>query len=271
MAVNDTATTLEDTASAPINVLTNDTNAVGGTVSIVSQGAVGTAVVNPDNTITYTPNLNANGLDNFQYRVTVGAQVSNAAVVSVTITPVNDPPTANNDTATAIVNVATTINVLANDTDPDGAADIVAVANVSPVTPAGATATIVGTNISFTATATGTFTFTYQARDAAGVLSNVATVTVTVAPAETITIARALFILSGGRYRVDGAITPAAGQTIRLDLLAGTTLLRTDTVPTDAAGVFTLDVRGLVLPSGPLTVRATSSNGAVVTVPVLRR
>ena len=57
-------------------VLANDTNATGGTVTIVSAPILGTATVNVDGSIRYTPRLNANGNDSFTYTVTVGTQVS---------------------------------------------------------------------------------------------------------------------------------------------------------------------------------------------------
>lgn len=263
----------EDSGATLIDVLANDTVdggpiPPGATIAIVGAAQLGSAelVAGPPAMISYTPTLNATGTDVFTYAVTVGGLASNVASVTVTITPVNDPPTANNDSATAIVNVVTPINVLANDTDPDGAADIVAVANLTQPTPAGASVALNGTTVNFTANAAGTYTFTYQAQDAALALSNVATVTVTVAPAETITIARALFIITGGRYRVDGSISPAAGQTMTIDLLTSAgVLLRRDTVPSNAIGFFTFDVRGLTFPTLPSTIRVTSSNGAVVT------
>jgi hypothetical protein len=269
VAVNDTATTLEDTA-VTITVLANDTGVAGGTVSLVSAPLLGTAAVNPDGTIGYTPRLNAFGTDSFTYRVTVGTQVSNTASVTVTISPVNDAPVANPDAFTAVANLAASLAVTSNDTDPDGAADIVAAANVSAVTPAPgttgtATATAVGKNVSFTATAAGIYSFTYQARDAAGALSNPTTVTVTVSSAETIVIQLAQFTVSGGRYRVSGSIAPASGQTMTIQMLntAGT-VLRTDTVAS-AAGAWALDIRNISLPSGANRVRVTSSNGTVQT------
>lgn len=272
VALNDTATTPEDTA-VTIDVLGNDTNASGGTVTIAIPPLLGGVVINPDNTVTYTPNLNAIGVDSFMYRVTVGAQISNVANVAVTITNVNDPPTATNDTATAIANLATAINVLANDTDPDGQADLAAVASLTQPTPAGASVVLNGTAVSFTATAAGTYTFTYQAQDAGGLLSNVATVTVTVAGAETITVTRAE-LRANTRLRVDGTIAPASGQTLTVQFaannqaIAGTAAF---TVVTDAAGFWTVDARNITAPGSATQVKVTSSNGTVQFAPLLRR
>jgi len=274
VANNDTATTAEDTPVI-IAVLANDTGVTGGTVSLVAAPALGTAAVQADGTVRYTPNLNRNGTDAFTYHVTtVGGTVSNTATVTVAISPVNDNPVANPDTLSATANIQATLNVLANDTDPD-VGDVLSVANVSAVTAAAgtlgtATATAAGNAVTFIATAAGSYTFTYQARDAALALSNPATVTVTVSAAETLTIARAQVITSNpGRYRVDGTITPDTGQTITIQLTntAGT-VLRTDTV-VEAAGVWAVDVKPFVLPTGANRVVVRSSNGTVATAPLI--
>ena len=70
----------------------------------------------PD-TIAYTPDANYCSTDTFTYTVNGG----DSATVSVTVTCVDDPPTAVDDTRTVAEDSgATTFNVLANDTDPDG-------------------------------------------------------------------------------------------------------------------------------------------------------
>lgn len=275
VASNDLASLSEDSAGISIAVLANDTLGgasipAGALVTLVASPRLGTATVNPDGTIRYAPAANANGTDSFTYQVTVNGVASNIANVTLTIAPVNDPPVAAPDSFTAIAGVTTTLGVTANDTDPDGTADIVAVANLSLVTPAAgtlgtATATALGTGVSFRATAAGIYAFTYQARDAAGSLSNPTTVTVTVASAETVAITQAEFRTNGGRYRVSGTVAPAAGQTMTIQLLnAAGTVLRTDQVAS-AAGAWTLDLRNIALPAGANRVRATSSNGGTAT------
>jgi hypothetical protein len=90
---------------------------------------------------------------------------------------VNDPPVAVNDSATTAYQTAVTVNVLANDTDPEGTP--LSIASVS--TPANGTATISGGKIVYTPKAgfSGIDTFTYTASDGVS-LSNAATVTITV-------------------------------------------------------------------------------------------
>jgi hypothetical protein len=276
VAVNDAVTVARNSGLTAIPVLANDSvfpaaspiPAVGATIAIVTPPSLGTAVVNPVGTIDYTPNLNASGLDSFTYTVTVAAVVSNVAIVTVTI---NDPPTAVNDSATATINVATQINVLANDTDPNGQADIVAIANLTQPTPAGASVALNGNVVNFTATAVGAYTFTYRAQDAQGALSNVATVTVTVGAAGTITVSRAILV-SGTSLVVEGTVTPA-GQTLTIrfatlnQAIAGS---RVFTVTPRADGRWVIAVRNITAPGSATQIKVTSSNGTVLFAPLVR-
>lgn len=70
--------------------------------------------------LTYSPNTNFNGPDSFTFKVNDGKADSAAAIVSITVTAVNDQPTANDDNATTQEDAPiVTIDVLANDTDVD--------------------------------------------------------------------------------------------------------------------------------------------------------
>lgn len=226
MAVNDAATVAEDSGLNVINVLANDSvngGAIpaGSTVTVVLAPALGAYSVNGNGTINYTPSANAFGSDAIAYTVTVAGLTSPSAFVLITVTPVNDPPVAVADTAAGVPNQGIAISVLANDTDPDGAADLVGAVIVAP--PAGATATVgVGGVITFTAALAGQYTFTYQAVDSRGVQSNVATVAVNVQGNETITILRSDFIVNKLRWRVEGNTTLAAGQTMTIAYDNGT-------------------------------------------------
>lgn len=245
MANADSVTTNEDTPALNIPVLSNDTLAglplpAGATVAISAQGRLGSASLNPlsgvNATINYTPNLNANGTDIVGYTVTVGGFTSNEGYLTIIITPVNDAPTAVNDTGGAPNNKPVTINVLANDTDPDGAADLasgLAAAVIQSLpTPAGATLTCnggaavvvgqpsavcAGGSITFTPTTLGTFTFTYRARDAAGALStNTATVSMTVNAVEAIVVTKSIFTGKTWRWTVAGTDSVLGGQTLTI-------------------------------------------------------
>ncbi|WP_180919304.1 tandem-95 repeat protein, partial [Vibrio parahaemolyticus] len=119
--VADKATVVEDTPTI-IKVLGNDT--FEGDDKVVSLDtnngpANGTVSVNPDGSVTYTPNDNYHGTDSFTYIVTSGG-VSESTTVSVDVTPVNDAPVAKDDTAITDEDTPVTIDVLPNDTDIDG-------------------------------------------------------------------------------------------------------------------------------------------------------
>ncbi|KPM85601.1 hypothetical protein AOR10_24390, partial [Vibrio alginolyticus] len=116
---SDRATVVEDTPTI-IKVLGNDT--FEGDDKVVSLDtnhgpANGTVSVNPDGSVTYTPNDNFHGTDSFIYIVTSGG-VSESTTVNVDVTPVNDAPVADivADKATVVEDTPTIIKVLDNDT-----------------------------------------------------------------------------------------------------------------------------------------------------------
>ena len=129
VANDDTAATGED-SSVTIPVLANDTDVEGDTLSITgidATGLKGEVTENADGTITYNPNgqfddlgPNDTAVETFQYAVGDGNGGSDSATVTVTISGGNVPPTANDDQASTDEDTDTTIDVLGNDTDPDG-------------------------------------------------------------------------------------------------------------------------------------------------------
>ncbi|HIF5581323.1 TPA: tandem-95 repeat protein, partial [Vibrio parahaemolyticus] len=119
--VADKATVVEDMPTI-IKVLGNDT--FEGDDKVVSLDtnngpANGTVSVNPDGSVTYTPNDNYHGADSFTYIVTSGG-VSEYTTVNVDVTPENDAPVAKDDTTITDEDTPVTIDVLPNDTDIDG-------------------------------------------------------------------------------------------------------------------------------------------------------
>ena len=80
-----------------------------------------TAVVNADNSITYTPNADFTGTDTFTFQASDGPLTSAVANFTVTVTAVNDPPVAVPDTLTVDQNSGPNpVDLLANDIDVDG-------------------------------------------------------------------------------------------------------------------------------------------------------
>ena len=110
----------EDSGATTIDVLANDTDPDGGPKTITSKtnGSHGTVTItNGGADLTYPPDANYCGSDTFTYTLNGGS----TATVSVEVTCVDDNPTAVNDSKTVDEDSgATTIDVLANDTDPDG-------------------------------------------------------------------------------------------------------------------------------------------------------
>lgn len=93
VAANDTASTDEDTA-VTVNVLTNDSDPDGDDLRVTAASAVnGTVIVNPDGTITYTPNAEFNGTDTITYTISDGEGGTSTATVDITVAAVNDAPT----------------------------------------------------------------------------------------------------------------------------------------------------------------------------------
>ncbi|GAB1362870.1 hypothetical protein MASR1M32_21060 [Rhodobacter sp.] len=178
----DEAETPEDTPVI-IDVLANDTDPNGDTLSIDGTPTAdhGTVTVNQDGTITYTPDENYNGPDTITYVVTDPDGNTATSTVAVNVTPVNDAPVANDDTATTTVGTAVVIPVLANDTDVDG--DTLTVTG-SPTSPNGTVVVNADGTITFTPDAgfTGDTTIDYEISDGNGG-TDTGQVAVTVNPA----------------------------------------------------------------------------------------
>ena len=184
---NPDAFTVAEDSTAALDVRANDTGLGDPPITTtVSDPPRGTATVNADGTIQYAPDADANGLDTFSYTITDATNQSSTAVVTVTITPVNDTPVAVADTATAAEDTATTVAVLANDTGLGDAPVVVTATDpASGTTVIGAGGTVVYTP---DAGFRGTDTFMYTVRDVDN-QSGTATVTVTVTDTDDLPVA----------------------------------------------------------------------------------
>jgi len=92
-AVDDHFTFDEDGGHQEIDFLADDTNAQN--LTEWSQPAHGSLVHSPDETFTYQPDPDFNGEDSFTYTISADG-VSDTATVHITVSPVNDLPTAQN-------------------------------------------------------------------------------------------------------------------------------------------------------------------------------
>ncbi|MEM7084192.1 MAG: tandem-95 repeat protein [Pseudomonadota bacterium] len=215
VASGDVGITDEDT-SITLNVAANDTDIDSAIdlASIVLQSFPTHGVATPDTlgNVIYTPNANFAGDDSFSYRVAdVEGQLSGTAQVTVTVLAVNDTPVAVDDSVTTDENNAVVIDVLANDVDSDGLADIVSAqlvtgASIGAVTPGADTG-----QFSYTpnVNANGVDQFTYQLVDAAGATSNAATVTITITPVPSAPVV------------LDSSVSTRTGASLDIDVLVG--------------------------------------------------
>ena len=191
LAVADNTSTDED-SPVSISVLTNDSDTdlalEGDVLTIVSADNVshGTVDLATDKkSLTYTPAANWNGTETFTYTIRDNANARSTASVKVVVSPVNDAPSAVDDTATVNEDNSVQINVLGNDEDPDLAHEGDTLTILSAGVAAHGTVTVATDkkNLTYSPAAdwSGTDTFTYIMQDKNSIQSN-ATVTVTVNP-----------------------------------------------------------------------------------------
>ena len=179
-ANDDAATTPEDTP-VTIPVLGNDVDPEGQPLTVIDATAPnGTVSVNPDGTLTYTPNPDFNGTDTITYTITDPDGNEDTATVTVTVTPVNDAPVAEDDASTTPFNTPITFAVVANDSDPDG--DTLTILG-TPTSPNGTVARNPDGTLTFTPTTgfVGNAVVTYTIVDEEG-LTDTATWTIAVRP-----------------------------------------------------------------------------------------
>ncbi len=229
VATNDNIRSYQNTA-VTVAVLANDTdpNAVPpnsvsllagqlANPTLVSQPAQGTATVNGDGTITYTPPTNYTGSASFNYQVCDRATPALCATATVTINVLPTPPAATtlspvsvDDLLLTQLNGSKTGSVSANDYDPQGLA-----LSYSTGQPGSGTVVMSATG-SYTYTPapgfTGPTSFTYQVCNTAG-RCDVATVSVLVQP-----LPPSIRLLP--QVYLQGALFGVSGSLMRDDLRA---------------------------------------------------
>ncbi|EPM7939682.1 Ig-like domain-containing protein [Vibrio alginolyticus] len=125
VAVDNSAQLLEG-GSFEVNVLGNDSDADVGdsfeltSVTVVDTPAHGSVNVTASGAIVYNPNENYFGEDSFTYTVAdLAGAVSNAATVTMTVTPVNDAPMAQAQSQTLDEDNSLVITLVGSDIDND--------------------------------------------------------------------------------------------------------------------------------------------------------
>lgn len=177
-ATDDNAAVNEDDLATVINVLSNDNDPEGNPIAItgITQPANGTSTNNGTD-VSYQPDPNYCGPDSFTYTLNGGS----TATVNVTVNCDDDSPVAVNDLANLTEDdPATVINILSNDTDPDGG--LMQVASVGAA--ANGTVTNNTTNVSYQPDADfcGSDSFTYTLNGGSTATVNVSVACVDDAP-----------------------------------------------------------------------------------------
>ena len=127
VTTDDTAVTIEE-IPVTLDVLTNDFDPDGDTLVVISTSvpANGMVVVNPDNTLTYTPFVGFIGTELIHYTIDDGDGGTASGSVEISVIPANNPPIAADDSyapaedANIVGNVLTDDTGSGPDTDPDG-------------------------------------------------------------------------------------------------------------------------------------------------------
>ena len=168
-AKDDTDTTQPNTpVTTPVtnNDTTSGTRLDPGSVTVETPPTHGTTVVNPDGSVTYTPNPNFTGTDTYVYQVCdTSKPTSSCAKATVTITVQPNRITAVDDTAKTPADTPVTINVIGNDTTTKVPLDPNSVTVVTP--PANGTVTCTAGSCVYTPNPgyVGQDSFTYRVCD----------------------------------------------------------------------------------------------------------
>jgi VCBS repeat-containing protein len=189
VAVADSVSTSEDGSLtiAAATLTANDSDIDGDSLSVLSvdgSASVGTVqlvggqVVYTAGSAFQTLRVGETALDRFSYTVTDASGATATATVDVVINGANDAPTAGDDSAFANAGGSVIINVLANDSDPEGEA-----ITIASVGTAGNGTVVINADgtVRYTPNAgfSGNDTFTYAVQDASGAVDT-ATVSVVV-------------------------------------------------------------------------------------------
>ena len=197
VTVANTLTVNEDAAITNTNVISNDTEADGDTLTLTaaSTDGTGTVAVNADGlSVDYTPAADFNGTETITYTVSDGALTA-TGTFTITVTAVNDAPVAVADALTVSEDAAiTNTDVIANDTDVD--ADTLTLTAASTDGTGTVAVNADGLSVDYTPAAdfNGTETITYTVSDGALTATGTFTITVTavndapVAVADTLTV-----------------------------------------------------------------------------------
>jgi HD domain-containing protein/Big-like domain-containing protein len=119
-----TESTLERITQEDHSVVVGVEEAAGGdrvtSLLVLGQPEVGSAKVTKSRKLLYSPPPNFNGAVSVVYKACWSGHNCGTGVVAITVRPVNDAPIVRDDTASTGRRAPVAIDVLANDSDPDG-------------------------------------------------------------------------------------------------------------------------------------------------------
>jgi MYXO-CTERM domain-containing protein len=252
--------TLAEDVPTAVGLLANDLDGDALTFTVVTPPSHG-ALTGSGASLTYTPDADFNGTDSFSFVAGDGLADSSPAAVTLTVTPVNDPPSAHEGGAMSDEDSAVAITLVATDVDGDA----LTYAVVTP--PAHGSVTVSGAVATYTPAAnySGPDGFTFRANDGAA-YSAPAAVAIGVAPVNDAPVAQAqsvstsaetpvAFTLAGTDVEGDALTYTVVTQPIN-GTLTGTGAALTYTPAAGFSGndAFTFKVNDGAADSAPATV-----------------
>ncbi|MCP4538326.1 MAG: tandem-95 repeat protein [Chloroflexi bacterium] len=177
VANDDSFAVAKDSSGNVLDVLANDDDPDGDGLTVIAVGDPVSGTATTDGSmVVFTPTQDFSGTVVFAYTISDPGALTDTAAITVSVGGSNDPPVAQNDVATTDEDMPVTIDVLDNDSDPDGQTLFLSAVGM----PANGSTGIAGDAVDYTPDAdwSGTDIFTYTTSD--GELTDTATVTVTV-------------------------------------------------------------------------------------------
>ncbi|MEN6418519.1 MAG: Ig-like domain-containing protein, partial [Clostridiaceae bacterium] len=197
---HDDAMSTEEDKAVTLNVLTNDTDQdPGDTLYFVeftssTDNLPGAFVTNANGSLTFTPNANYHGSFTIDYQMRDAGGLTDTATITVTVSALNDKPTASKGTASTNEDTKKEIDVSSLITDEDIAtdSDVLTITVGETDGPAHGTISISGKKISYTPDANwnGSDSLTFTATDKAGEAAK-AEIDITVIPVNDAPVAAA--------------------------------------------------------------------------------
>jgi hypothetical protein len=216
----------EDSSAATFDVLGNDSDGdVGDVLTVVSvTGAANgqTAIVGGGSSVSYVPNADFSGADSFQYTISDGHGGSATASVAMTVTPVNDAPTA--DDQAVETEQDTSIDITLTGSDPEG--DTLGFTVLSGPAHGALSGTTPGLTYAPDPGYTGDDSFTFEVADGNGG-TDTGTVTISITPPPPASVITLAVQLLQRRNGINAKLTWSGANSIDVDIYRDGDLIAT--------------------------------------------